>query len=338
MTPSLLVLALLAARPAPAPAPPAARPPWASDAMPLPLAVRSPEDLAFKALAERQYLLFNLLASGKAAWDAGDFATAAEKWEALLRLPNLPMELNLGVRPFAVEARKRAGGQSAQPVAVAAQPVEEPESRAEAREEKREPSSATVRGTVSGGGTLGPGGTVVWLERKDGPTPRPKPARNKAILQRNKSFVPRVLAVPVGTTVEFRNEDDLFHNVFSLSRPNDFDLGLYKQGNARTQTFDAPGPVQLLCNIHAQMLAWVYVVKSPWYAQADGAGQFAIKGVPPGEYVLHAWSEGAAHPLEQPLKVTAELAPLALTVGGDASAPAFVPDKYGKPRQVQLGY
>lgn len=336
MTHTLLLLALVASRPAPRPS--VEKPTWLPDEMPLQLAVRTPEDLGFKSLAERQYLIFNLIASGKLAWDAGDFATAADRWEALLRLPNLPADVAKGVKPFAVEARKRAGGQANQPVAVAPEEESRPEKEPKPEPKEHRESTVTVKGVVSGGGALGPGGTVVWLEKRDGPTPRPRPAKGKVIFQRNKTFVPRVLAVPVGSTVEFRNQDDLFHNVFSLSQPNAFDLGLYKQGNARNQTFSEPGVVQLLCNIHAQMQAWVYVVKSPWYAQADGSGQFTIRGVPPGEYVLHAWHEASTKPLIQPLTVGRELAPLALTVSGDATPPAFVPDKYGKPRQVQLGY
>jgi plastocyanin len=110
-----------------------------------------------------------------------------------------------------------------------------------------------------------------------------------------------VLAVPVGTKVDFRNDDAIFHNVFSLAKPNDFDTGLYKQGGVYAQTFKKPGPVQLLCNIHSSMLGYVYVVDSPYYAQADGAGAFTIKGVPPGEYEVEVWHEVLG---KSPQKVT----------------------------------
>src|SRR5437588_12949046 len=99
---SLLVYSLLAARPGPA-EPKAV---WLGADLPLPLSVRTPEDLAFKGAAERQYLIFNLLAGGKLAWDQSDFAGAADKWEALLRLPDLPADIASTVKPFAVEARK----------------------------------------------------------------------------------------------------------------------------------------------------------------------------------------------------------------------------------------
>ena len=87
--------------------------PWLGEELPLPLAVRTPQDLAVKAVAERQYLIFNLLAGGKLAWDGGDFATAATKWEALLRIRPLDAEIEKTIRPLAHEARARAGSATA---------------------------------------------------------------------------------------------------------------------------------------------------------------------------------------------------------------------------------
>src|SRR6188768_1842870 len=105
---------------------------WLGEELPLPLAVRTAQDLAVKAAAERQYLIFNLLAGGKLAWDNGDFATAATKWEALLRVHGLDPEVDKVIRPLAREARSRAGAQpsSAPPVAVA--PSESPTAAAPA--------------------------------------------------------------------------------------------------------------------------------------------------------------------------------------------------------------
>jgi plastocyanin len=197
----------------------------------------------------------------------------------------------------------------------------------------------SVSGTVVGGGALGPGGTVLWLRRLDGPTPRPAPARGKVIRQRNKTFIPRVLAVPVGTKVDFRNEDEIFHNVFSLSRPNDFDTGLYRQGASYTQTFRKVGAVQILCNIHATMIAHVYVVDTPYYAQADAGGAFTIKNVPPGEYEMETWHEASLQPWKQNVTVGPEgVRGLSVKVAGDKLGPTHVPDKSGKPRQTHLGY
>ena len=308
--------------------------PWLPESMPLPLAVRSPEDLAFKAAAEREYLVFNLLAGGKLSWDRGDFDGAATRWESLLRTPGLSAELDALVRPLARQARAKVGGEAAvlpEP-AVTMTPME-PEPPV-----KVAPTLFAVSGVVLGGGTHGPGGAVVVLRRTDGPTPKPRATRVKAVVQKDKRFMPHVLAVPVGATVEFRNDDELFHNVFSLSKPNDFDLGLYKSGAQREQVFNTPGPVQLLCNIHASMNGWLYVSDSPWFAQADASGRFTVKNVPPGQYELEVWHEWSTQVVKQAVKVTASLGELSLTVDGERRAPAFVPDKAGKARQPQLGY
>jgi plastocyanin len=314
---------------------------WLGEEMPLPLAVKTPQDLAVKSVAEKQYLIFNLLAGGKVAWDAGDFATAATKWETLLRVPGIDPEIERVIRPLALAARERSGGQAAAPAPPRGPGVPVPaNTTAPAAPPVRERIvPVAVSGTVAGGGTAGPGGAVVWLKRANGETPRPAPAHGKVISQKGKAFVPHVLAVPVGTKVDFRNEDTIYHNVFSLTKPNDFDTGLYKQGGVYEQTFKKPGAVQLLCNIHSSMIGYVYVVDSPYYAQADGSGAFTIKGVPPGEYDVEVWHEGASTTTKVRVTVGAEgVRGLELRVGGDRRPPAFVPDKSGKPRQSQLGY
>src|SRR5438132_8259296 len=325
-----LLIALLLAAPAPQ------KHDWLGSEMPLPLAVRTPQDLEFKSAAERQYLIFNLLASGKLAWDQGDFATAAARWESLLSVPGLDPEVDKTVRPFAEEARKKAGGKAGDvppppPDRVSRATEERPPPRRRASEAE----GVNVEGTVSGGGQAGPGGAVITLKRTDGPMPRLQPAR-KIVLQRGKAFVPRVLAVALGSSVVFRNEDPINHNVFSLS-PH-FDTGLYGEGGEKEEVFDKPGVVQLLCNIHSSMIGYLVVVDTPYFAQADGTGAFSIKGVPPGEYDVEAWHEHASRPTKQKLTVPREGAKLALTVAGDKQPPAFTPDKYGKPRQGQLGY
>ena len=339
---TLLAAALLAALAAPAEAapPPADARGWLGEELPLPLAVRTPQDLAVKSAAEKQYLIFNLLAGGKLAWDSGDFATAATKWEALLRIHPLDPDVEKTIKPLAHEARGRAGDQPA----AAAEPAPSPTSAGAALPLPGPPAppaslTVTVSGTVSGGGAEGPGGAVVWLKRANGETPHPTPAHGKTITQRGKAFVPRVLVVPVGSKVAFRNDDTVFHNIFSLTKPNEFDTGLYKQGETYTQTFRHPGAVQLLCNIHASMLGFVVVVDTPYYAQAEASGAFSIKGVPPGEYEVSVWHEAAVKPTIERLTVGANGAHgLALRVGGDKRTPQFLPDKSGKPRQSHLGY
>jgi hypothetical protein len=96
--------------------------------------------------------------------------------------------------------------------------------------------------------------------------------------------------------------------------------------------------VQLLCNIHSSMMGYVYVVDSPWFAQADGSGRFTIHGVPAGEYLAQVWHENATKTSEVKVHIGEASAPLSLAVDGDKGPPAFVPDKSGKPRQPQLGY
>src|SRR4029079_641876 len=200
-------------------------------------------------------------------------------------------------------------------------------------------AGATVSGTVTGGGSHGPGGAVIWLKRIGGETPKPAPARGKVVTQRNKTLIPHVLVVPVGTKVSFRNEDRIFHNIFSLSKPNDFDTGLYKQGATYQQTFKHTGVVQILCNIHSSMLGVIVVVDTPYFAQAEASGAFSIKGLTPGEYELKVWHEAASKLNEQRLTVgPGGVRGLSLQVGGDKRAPQFVPDKSGKPRQSHIGY
>jgi plastocyanin len=313
---------------------------WLGEDMPLPLSVKTPQDLAVKAVAERQYLIFNLLAGGKLAWDAGDYATAATKWESLLRLPGLDVDIEGVIRPLAEAARARAGGAAASTPAPVS-PAAASAARARPPEIVAPPArvTTTVSGAVSGGGDAGPGGAVIWLKRANGETPHPAPARGKVVSQRGKAFVPHVLAVPVGSVVDFRNDDAIYHNVFSLTKPNDFDTGLYKQGGEYQQTFKKPGPVQLLCNIHSSMIGYVYVVDSPYYAQADRSGAFSIKGVPPGEYEVTVWHEGSSKDTRDRVTVGPEgVRGLELRVGGDRRPPEFVPDKSGKPRQSHLGY
>ena len=177
---------------------------WLGEELPLPLAVRTPQDLAVKAAAEKQYLIFNLLAGGKLAWDTGNFAAAASKWEALLRVPQLDPGIERVIRPLARDARARAGGQPAVSpgevaagAAAAAAPA--PAGNEAATATPPPPPTVSVSGTVSGGGPQGPGGAVIWLKRAGGETPRPAPARGKVITQRNKAFLPHVLVVPVGS-------------------------------------------------------------------------------------------------------------------------------------------
>jgi len=110
--------------------------------------------------------------------------------------------------------------------------------------------------------------------------------------QRNETFVPHVLAISTGTTVDFPNSDKFYHNVFSLSKTRPFDLGRYAAGNSRPVRFDRAGIVRVFCDIHSHMNAYILVFSHPFFAMTDSEGRYRIENVPPGTYGVIAWNEG----------------------------------------------
>ncbi len=122
-----------------------------------------------------------------------------------------------------------------------------------------------------------------------GPDNPPPPV----IVQRDEAFTPHVLPVVAGTMVEFRNDDDFFHNVFSLAKAKQFDLGRFPRGQGKSVQFDRPGIVQVFCHIHADMSAVVLVLDHGLFVVPDAQGNYRIDHVPPGEYQLVAWHERA---------------------------------------------
>lgn len=168
---------------------------------------------------------------------------------------------------------------------------------------------------------------VVYAEPLSGtaPAPAPKPF---SVTQKGKTFTPRVLGVPAGAAVRFPNDDDIFHNVFSLSPGHAFDLGLYRAGASKTRTFATPGVVRVFCNIHPQMTALVVVAPTPWVTTAAPDGSWRLE-LPAGRYRVTALSERAA-PVTVDIAVSGTAtAPLTL----DESAFVSVPhtNKFGKP-------
>ncbi len=134
------------------------------------------------------------------------------------------------------------------------------------------------------------GPVVVYLEGTDSPlvtTPRARPLE---IRQQDATFTPGFLAIAAGETVVMPNDDVIFHNVFSYSTPNDFDLGLYPRGESRAKTFQYPGVVRLYCSIHESMNATIFVAPSSHFAIVGAGGSFAIRDVPPGKYRLRTWN------------------------------------------------
>ncbi|MGE3959144.1 MAG: carboxypeptidase regulatory-like domain-containing protein [Vicinamibacterales bacterium] len=136
--------------------------------------------------------------------------------------------------------------------------------------------------------------SVVYLETAPrGAFEQNEPGR--AVMdQRNETFVPHVLAVTTGTTVEFPNSDRIYHNVFSLSKPRPFDLGRYAAGRSKSVRFDRAGIVRVFCDIHSHMSAFILVFSHPFFAVTDASGRYRIDNVPPGSYTLVAWNEGVA--------------------------------------------
>jgi plastocyanin len=112
--------------------------------------------------------------------------------------------------------------------------------------------------------------------------------------QRNETFVPHVLAIATGTTVEFPNSDNFYHNVFSFSKTRRFDLGRYAAGRSKSVRFDRPGIVRVFCDIHAHMNAFILVFSHPFFAMTDVEGRYRIGNVPAGTYNVIAWNEGTS--------------------------------------------
>jgi plastocyanin len=148
-----------------------------------------------------------------------------------------------------------------------------------------------VRGTARVAGRPAPN-AVVWLEAPN--LPPSSVGQRTTLDQRNLTFSPRVLAVRVGTTVDFPNNDRVFHNVFSFRDGKVFDLGLYPVGASKPIVFDRAGLSRIFCNIHQNMGAYVLAVDTPYFAVSDREGAFTIPSVPPRPYTYRAWRAGAA--------------------------------------------
>jgi len=161
-----------------------------------------------------------------------------------------------------------------------------------------------IKGTVKVKGLRSPANVLVYVTKA--PVSDMDLSGVKfAMDQQNLTFIPHILPVPVGATVHFPNNDKVNHNVFSLSRTKKFNLGSYAPGESKTVVFDKPGIVELRCDVHAEMAAFIMVMENPFFAVTDDQGRFQIpdteylkkhgikggKDLPPGEYVVKAWHE-----------------------------------------------
>ena len=152
--------------------------------------------------------------------------------------------------------------------------------------------SVTTEGHARGHHTSTNAGVVVWLEAEDRKPVSTVPSVAR-MLQQRKQFVPHLLAIPVGTTVEFPNLDPIFHNAFSNIDGQPFDIGLYPPGGRRQVLFRRAGIVRIFCNIHQSMSAVIVVAPTPWIAISAASGAFSLDGVEPGRYTLHFFYERA---------------------------------------------
>jgi plastocyanin len=176
---------------------------------------------------------------------------------------------------------------------------------------------------------------VVWLDvpRRAGTAtliPASAPAVG-AIVMKDREFTPHVRIVRTGGSVEFPNGDPFSHNVFSSTPLGGFDLGLYRRGASRTAAFARPGVYPIYCNIHHRMVSFVIAVPSSWYVQPSGDGRFALRDVPPGTYVLHAWHERGGETTQTLTVGAGGLAPVQLALDTRGYVTSAHRNKFGQP-------
>jgi plastocyanin len=178
---------------------------------------------------------------------------------------------------------------------------------------------------------------VVWLKPLAGTPSLPFASQGHyALLQTNRTFIPHLQVVPVGSVVSFPNADPFFHNVFSLFEGKRFDLGLYEAGSSRSVTFSREGVSYIFCNIHPEMSAVVLALSTPLNAIAASDGSVTLQGIPLGDYRMHIWIEGVPPASLESLSRTLHLSSEPLDLG-TVNAPLGRPEerhhsnKFGAP-------
>jgi plastocyanin len=155
-------------------------------------------------------------------------------------------------------------------------------------------AAAAFAGTIQG--KVAPGNSVVYVDAIPGKT-FPAPTAKPVVDQKGLVYRPHVLAIQQGTTVEFLNSDTVQHNVFWTQTIDNKKVthnhGTWAKGQTKPYTFDAPGVVSLLCNVHLEMAGFIVVSPTPYFAETDAAGNFKIDNVPDGKYNVVAWHEGS---------------------------------------------
>jgi plastocyanin len=159
---------------------------------------------------------------------------------------------------------------------------------------------------------------VIWLTPIGVEPPAPteqKPSEIPKLVQKDKTFHPSLLVIPVGGKVEFPNRDPFFHNVFSLFEGKRFDLGLYEGGTTRFVQFDKPGISFIFCNIHAQMNAVVIALNTPYYAISNKRGEISIPNVPSGRYEVQVFHSAVAPDVLRALNREITVTPGDISIG-----------------------
>lgn len=178
---------------------------------------------------------------------------------------------------------------------------------------------------------------VLWLDSAPGTAvPAFVPRSHYTLVQKNRTFIPHLQVIPVGSVVQFPNEDPFFHNVFSLFDGKRFDLGLYEAGSSKSVTFSRVGVSYIFCNIHPEMSAVIVALATPLFATADSHDAFVLPAIPRGDYTLHFWIEGVPQSVLEHLSRPVHIASRALNLG---VIPAPIPptaamthnNLYGKP-------
>jgi len=171
-------------------------------------------------------------------------------------------------------------------------------------------TATAVAGTIHGKVSGVTGESLVYVEAVAGKT-FPAPTQQVTIDQKGLMFVPHIVAIQQGTTVQFLNSDTVAHNVFWISISGNkklgHNLGTWPKGQKQAFKFDNPGVVPLLCNVHPEMSAYIVVSPTPYFAVTDKSGDYKIDNVPDGDYTVTGWHEGAKSK-SNPVKVAGDTA------------------------------
>lgn len=176
------------------------------------------------------------------------------------------------------------------------------------------PMPGALSGTVAAPVAKHRAGAVIYVKQGPKPTAAQSAAQTAKMDQKGLVFLPRILPVAKGWTVEFSNSDPVAHSVFTLDGEK-YDLGTWPKGEVRKYTFTKPGVYRQLCKVHDDMLAFVVVLETPWFAVSDKAGAFTLRGLPPGKYTLGVWHEKLAAADLQVDLIAAGTAGVAITLG-----------------------